>query len=333
MKKIGVLIMVALLAAVFVFSGTVFADQTSRLEKNKKTASVSQQTKGKKKTIRTRGTGVYKENGIFRYYKNGVLNKKTTGVAFCPEDGKFRYVKNGIFKKATGVAKNLLNGKWVYVKKGVFQKATRIAKRIDAKLSVYVKNGVLKKYTGLVKNQKGQWVLLNQGIVVTNPKQFSLTRADEKAGRKEVFCEAFARAVFQKAVTSKMTGKEKLAACFEYLRPKKHFYYLMTRIPYYTAPDSAIVYTCDMATEGGSTCHGFASLFAYMAKLCGVKNVYYCWSGYHGWAEIDGLIYDPVFLGSPHFTVVYGIPYGIARGMGLGTDYVEINRYKIPDFK
>ena len=355
--------MTALSIAVLVFSATIFANQSGLLETKGDVLRVSEGEpepptgeKEKEPEVKPfRGTGVYKEGGQYRYYKKGVF-KPYTGVA-PGEDGKFLYVKDGIFSprtgiakrltdgklvfvrkgvfsKETGIAKHLTNGKFLYVKNGVFSRTTDVAKTLNAKTYLYVKKGVYnKKMTGLVQKRDKQWVLVNKGILVTNPKKFFLTKKDEKAGRRELLCEVFARTIYNKVVKPGMKKEKQLRACFNYLFPEVHYKYLMNRIPYYTAPDSAIVYTLDMIRDGGSTCHGFGAVFAYLARLCGYKNSYYVWSSYHGWAEVNGLIYDPVFLGEPHNTEVYATPYAVGREMGLGTDYVEMNRYHIPKFK
>ena len=38
---------------------------------------------------------------------------------------------------------------------------------------------------------------------------------------------------------------------------------------------------------------GAMATSAWMAKAAGYENVYACNSGGHGWAEVDGLVYDP----------------------------------------
>ena len=53
----------------------------------------------------------------------------------------------------------------------------------------------------------------------------------------------------EKGVKKGMKKQQRLRACFDYLFPEVHYKYLLNRIPYYTAPDSAIVYTLDMIRE------------------------------------------------------------------------------------
>lgn len=60
-----------------------------------------------------------------------------------------------------------------------------------------------------------------------------------------------------------------------------------------------------------------ASAFAYLAKALGYKNVYVCTDGYrndensHGWAEINGRVYDPLFAEAKSYSRNYGVRYGV----------------------
>ena len=69
--------------------------------------------------------------------------------------------------------------------------------------------------------------------------------------------------------------------------------------------------------DGGSDCHGDAAAFAYMALAIGYTDVYVCidsdgytgTAGGHSWAEINGLVYDPLFAEAKSFAGYYGVPY------------------------
>ena len=71
------------------------------------------------------------------------------------------------------------------------------------------------------------------------------------------------------------------------------FKYKNQRIPHYHGADWPIIYANDMFVDRAGNCFSYASSFAYMAKAIGYKNVYVCNSGKHGWAEINGEVYDP----------------------------------------
>lgn len=57
--------------------------------------------------------------------------------------------------------------------------------------------------------------------------------------------------------------------------------------------------------------------FAYLAKAIGYTNIYVCtdsdgtWGLAHSWAEINGLVYDPLFAEAKNYNKYYGAPYGV----------------------
>lgn len=93
-----------------------------------------------------------------------------------------------------------------------------------------------------------------------------------------------------KATTPDMTPAEKLRACFVYC--KTHYTERRPRTPHYTGVDWPLVYANDMFAGRGGNCFSYAAAYAFMAKAIGYENVYCCNSGGHGWAEINGNVYD-----------------------------------------
>ncbi|MCR5041943.1 MAG: dockerin type I repeat-containing protein, partial [Clostridia bacterium] len=94
-----------------------------------------------------------------------------------------------------------------------------------------------------------------------------------------------------KATTPDMTKAEKLRACFLYC--KQAYSECRPRTPHYTGIDWPIIYANDMFVNGTGNCCSYAAAFAYLAKAIGYEDVYCCNSGGHGWAEIDGNVFDP----------------------------------------
>ena len=65
-------------------------------------------------------------------------------------------------------------------------------------------------------------------------------------------------------------------------------------------------------------CVAMACAFAYMAHECGYEKVYICDDGEHGWTEISGKVYDPLFARTPskrarssYYKISYG-EYGLS---------------------
>lgn len=99
-----------------------------------------------------------------------------------------------------------------------------------------------------------------------------------------------AQAVVNDITDDSMTKKEKLKVCFDFVKTYKE---CRPRTPHYTGMDWPVIYANDMFVDGTGNCCSYAAAFAYMAKAIGYEEVYCCNSGGHGWAEVDGLIYDP----------------------------------------
>ena len=94
-----------------------------------------------------------------------------------------------------------------------------------------------------------------------------------------------------KCTTPDMTETEKLAACFIYC--KQTYGECRARTPHYNGMDWPEVYANDMFVDGKGNCFSYAAAFAYMAKAIGCREVYCCNSGGHGWAEVNGRVFDP----------------------------------------
>ena len=94
-----------------------------------------------------------------------------------------------------------------------------------------------------------------------------------------------------KATTPDMTAMEKLEACFVYC--KQTYGESRARTPHYNGLDWPVVYANDMFVNGRGNCFSYAAAFAYMAKAIGCEEVYACNSGGHGWAEVEGRVFDP----------------------------------------
>ena len=87
-----------------------------------------------------------------------------------------------------------------------------------------------------------------------------------------------------------MTKEEKLSVMWSYCRDA--YIERNPRIPHYKGMDWPIIYANDMLINGVGNCMSYGAEFCYIAKAIGYQDCYACNSGAHGWAEIDGLVYD-----------------------------------------
>lgn len=115
------------------------------------------------------------------------------------------------------------------------------------------------------------------------------TEQDKPAAEEDKIMEAARKAV-EKCTESGMTKEEKLKNAFDYL--KKNYLEGVRRSDYREI-DWPAVYAGDLLIGGKGDCFSYGAAFAYMAKAIGYEECYACNSGGHGWAEVDGKIYDP----------------------------------------
>lgn len=115
-----------------------------------------------------------------------------------------------------------------------------------------------------------------------------------------------ARAIVERITNDRMTKEEKLKVCFDHV---KRYQERNPRLPHYLGMDWPVIYANDMFDNGIGNCCSYAAAFAYMARAIGYEEVYCCNSGGHGWAEIDGLVYDPEWSLHHHVHSYYALSY------------------------
>lgn len=133
--------------------------------------------------------------------------------------------------------------------------------------------------------------------------------------KAEVFrAEHNAEVIVARITNKRMSRSQKLLACFKWV----------IRKPYHTWRrfDQSgrvwyAVYANDHFERGRGNCHADAAAFAYLAKELGYKNVYVCEdtvrtnNSAHGWCEINGLVYDPLFAEAKSFSGNYGVTHRV----------------------
>ena len=123
-----------------------------------------------------------------------------------------------------------------------------------------------------------------------------------------------ARGIVASITNSGMSREEKLLTCIRWVQSHPYkMYEGFSRDGTWTAR-----YANHVFNDGGSDCHGDAAAFAYMALAIGYTDVYVCidsdgntgLAGGHSWAEINGLVYDPLFAEAKGFDAYYAVGYG-----------------------
>ena len=204
-----------------------------------------------------------------KYYCNGSLANGT----FTIGNSKYTF-NNGVFRAGL----QTVNGnKYYYNSSGVLQKNGIVGSDKDGYYYAD-KNGKIDfNYCNAITQNGYDWnVIQGKATKAKTESDKTLFRALKTVG---------------KITDSSMTKSQKLKVCFDYV--KGAYIELNPRIPHYNGNDWPIIYANDMFIDGAGNCFSYGAAFAYMAKGIGYTEVYCCHSGGHGWAEIDGLVYDP----------------------------------------
>ncbi len=218
------------------------------------------------------------------YYNNALANGKIThnGVTYNFVDG---FIRQGYVK---------IDGKtYYYNSNGVVEKNGIVGSSKDG-YRYADKNGVIDyTYRNAVTQDGVDWNVLDG--IATKVK----TEADKTLFR--------ALKLMNKICDKDMTKSQKLKKCWDYV--KSAYIEENPRIPHYKGMDWPVIYANDMFVNGRGNCFSYGACFAYLAKAIGYEEVYCCHSGGHGWAEIDGLIYDPEWSRHHSGYTYYGMSY------------------------
>ncbi len=154
--------------------------------------------------------------------------------------------------------------------------------------------------TGWLQQGKARYYLLENGalysggILEIDGKRYAFAEDGRWRGEQDACFFAAADFIEENGiVTDDMTKEEKLRACFDWLADTKNFSETNPWIPHYKGVDWPQRYAEYFFEHTTGNCFGVNAAFAYMAKAVGYDDVYCCNSSAHGWAEVDGRVYDP----------------------------------------
>ncbi len=98
-----------------------------------------------------------------------------------------------------------------------------------------------------------------------------------------------ANKIVEKVTKPGMSKSEKLKKCYQYAM--KQFQYRGSP-KFYKTSKWELDYALDMFDEGHGSCYAYGAAMAFLANAVGYEDCYAISSGGHGWAEIDGNVYD-----------------------------------------
>ena len=257
-------------------------------------------------TVRAYRT-VNKKNICGGYDKNGISGKAAPGTPTietveCTTQGKILLR----WKSVPGATH------YIVYRKNAKGKWDRIATLAGANKVGYVH--VFSKKFPIVKDKTYTYTVRSYcstgktyGGYNKTGKKVKATPAGEAEIKK---AEANAEKIVNQITNSSMTKAQKLKVCFDWVI--KHPYEnrrVFARIPGWTG-----YYANDHFVYGKGDCHSDACAFAYLAKALGYSNIYVCTdtagtANAHSWAEVDGLVYDPLFAEAKSYSRNYGVTY------------------------
>lgn len=264
-------------------------------------ADVAVKTPASKSTVKN---GWYAYGTRKRYYKNG---KYLTGMRKI--HGDIYYFTPKGFMRTGWIIYN--NKKYYFGSNG---KRYSGVKKIDGKYYYFSDKGVLRRKT--VTEGKNTYYCTEQGILeaqrigkdyyYANGKKMNSTKAYEYETLQR------ARGIVAEITNANMSKSQKLETCFNWVI--KHYY--ATRRVFMNQDAWPALYANDyFIPSGGGNCFSDGCSFAYLAKALGYKNVYACvdtanlGNSGHCWAEVDGLVYDPLFAEAKNYSKYYGATY------------------------
>ena len=81
-----------------------------------------------------------------------------------------------------------------------------------------------------------------------------------------------------------------------------------------------------MFKEGHGNCYANGAAFAFLANAVGYKECYAVSSGGHGWAEVNGRVYDPSWSLIDKRNSYFGVSFDLS-GKGGRPNYKRARRY------
>ena len=178
-------------------------------------------------------------------------------------------------------------------------------------------------HTGWLELGGKRYWLDSDGVMATGLRNIDGSNYVFSASGAYVPVSAEHAATFERAVAElagitndSMTKEEKLWAAYVHVRDDFREY--NPRIPHMKSLGWETIYADDIFIGRGGNCLSCAAAMAFLAKAAGYENVYACNSGGHGWAEVDGMVYDPEWARHNDGNY-FARPYGQSGGPGYAS--------------
>ena len=236
----------------------------------------------------------------------------TTSVKTIKKEGQWQkknqkmyYVVSG--KKQTGLVK-IKNKTYYFDKNGVQKTGWQ---KISGKYYFFkIANG---KDGCMQKSQKinGISIKKNGTATITSKNDYKIKAL------------IMANQTVEKITKPTMTKEQKLKKCYDYC---------VNKIQYRGSPKFEkgnqwdAKYVINTLNKGRANCYAYGATFAYMARAIGYTESYTISSGGHGWAEVNGKVYDVSWEKVDKKHSYYGVSYSLS-GKGGRPNYKKSRTY------
>ena len=235
--------------------------------------------------------------------KTGFVTYKTGNTVYLKNGRRLKGFQTIKGKKYYFDAKGILKKNCWFQDNGYWYRADekgRIQKGLwtDKKDRVFYLDKTGKRKSGWQKiNEKYYFFSLSSGVMQKNKTVDGIRL--QKNGKAKVTSKnsktlmtyVLAQQVVEQVTTPTMSKAQKLRACFTWVVAKP---YKTIRYPFKEYQGWAEDYANDIFIRGGGTCYSDGAAVAFLANALGYKDVCVSSSGGHGWAEINGMVYDPL---------------------------------------
>ncbi|MBO4863459.1 MAG: TIGR01212 family radical SAM protein [Eubacterium sp.] len=134
--------------------------------------------------------------------------------------------------------------------------------------------------------------------------KYGVVKKGETISRVKTYIKA--RKVVRSITDPTDSKSTKLYKCFKWVEGFNYWQYRKFMTGYNEHPkDWDSVFADDIFDNHQGCCVSEAAALTYLARECGYDNVYICSDSGHGWAEIDGGLYDPLFAEAKNFNQYY----------------------------
>ncbi len=159
-----------------------------------------------------------------------------------------------------------------------------------------------------IANGKKGYMLKSERINgITLAKDGKAVLSKESRAKLNILIKA--NEIVNQAAKPAMEKYEKLRKSFEYL--VSHYKY-RGELTFYKTEHWEQDYALSMFTEGHGNCYAYGAAFAFLANAVGCKECYAVSSGGHGWAEVDGKVYDPSWSLTDRRHDYFGISFDLS---------------------